>query len=130
MVFSGVTRTLNVAMAAKVRIRKPMAGSDQSQGRSSLVNGDLLRAFRNLRGWTQQDTARESGVTDRVIRKAEAGGPIARRSIEAIAAALRIPAETLIEPELTGETVRSGEMAGEGPSIPRSGVEPWKPGHH
>lgn len=52
------------------------------------VNGELIRDLRKLRGWTQEQLADLAGYTPRLIRKAEAGGPVHVDTIEVLAATL------------------------------------------
>lgn len=53
--------------------------------RSFRVQGPLLRSLRIARGWTQQDAADRAGLSDRLVRKAEAGDAIELRSISLLA---------------------------------------------
>jgi len=63
--------------------RKPKPAPQRA--RSFLVNGQLLRLLRASRGWTQQDAAERAGFSDRLIRKAESGGPLQAHSIAVLA---------------------------------------------
>ncbi len=65
--------------------------------RSAKVRGDLLLDSRRRRGWTQAEVAKAADLSDRLVRKAERGEVIDRRSIELLATALQIPAESLID---------------------------------
>jgi transcriptional regulator with XRE-family HTH domain len=66
--------------------------------RSFAVRGDFLRSLRMARGWTQKEAARRADVSDRLVRKAEAGGPLEAKTISALAALYRTP-ELRLEPE-------------------------------
>jgi transcriptional regulator with XRE-family HTH domain len=55
--------------------------------RSLSVNGERLRSLRTGRGWTQEEAAEIVGVSDRLIRKAEAGRTIGIESLRKFAAA-------------------------------------------
>jgi transcriptional regulator with XRE-family HTH domain len=55
--------------------------------RSHVVDANQLRRLRAAHGRSQEEAAERAGVTDRLIRKAEAGKPIEVRSIARIAAA-------------------------------------------
>lgn len=55
------------------------------RSRSFRANGPLLRSLRLARGWTQQEAAARSGMTDRLIRKAEAGQPLQLNSLSLLA---------------------------------------------
>ena len=46
------------------------------------VDGRWLKKIRNSLGWTQQIAADKSGYTDRLIRKLERGGPVARDTLK------------------------------------------------
>jgi len=50
--------------------------------RSIKVDGQKLRHHRELLGLTQEDLAGELGYSDRLIRKAESGGPVARSTLQ------------------------------------------------
>jgi transcriptional regulator with XRE-family HTH domain len=63
--------------------------------RSQPVRAELIRRHRIAHAWTQRDVAKTSGLSVRLVRKAERGEPIERRSIEALAKALAVPLEAL-----------------------------------
>jgi transcriptional regulator with XRE-family HTH domain len=67
-------------------------------GRSFRVSGPLLRSFRVARGWIQRDAAERAGLSERLLKKAEAGEPIELKSI-AILAALYSTREAPLTPE-------------------------------
>jgi predicted ester cyclase len=49
------------------------------------VRGEFLRSLRKLRGWTQAEAAARADLTDRVIRKAEGGGPLEAKTVAQLA---------------------------------------------
>jgi len=51
-----------------------------------IVDGEKLRQLRREAGMTQEDAARRSGYSDRLIRKAEASGSIYRETLEILVA--------------------------------------------
>ena len=65
-------------------------------GASFPVRGDLLRAQRLRNAWTQADLAARAGLSDRLIRKAEKGGPLRRSSIRVLAETLGVPERALM----------------------------------
>jgi len=52
-------------------------------------NGKLIAQLRKLLGWTQNDLARKSGFTERLIVKAEASQNIATSTLQIIAETFR-----------------------------------------
>lgn len=52
------------------------------------VNGHKLQTLRQLAGLTQEQLAEKAGYSDRLIRKAEASGPLRKSTIADLAAAL------------------------------------------
>lgn len=76
---------------------KPDSGGGRKpSSRSAKVRGELLQDVRLRRGWTQADAARESGLSDRLLRTAERGGALDKHSIEALARVFQIPLESLM----------------------------------
>ena len=65
-----------------------------------VVDYRLIRVLRRARCWTQDELAEKAGLTSRTIAAAEAGQPIALRSVREIAAALDV-LPTLLSPDLT-----------------------------
>jgi transcriptional regulator with XRE-family HTH domain len=67
--------------------------------------------LRAARGWSQEEAADQAGVTDRLIRKAEAGKPIELRSIGLLAAAYSTPDHPILPADLllgkSDETIRT-----------------------
>jgi transcriptional regulator with XRE-family HTH domain len=69
--------------------------------RTEQVCGAQVKYFRNLLGWTQDELARRSGYSDRLIRKAEGGRTLSIETINNIAESLccnglRVSANDLI----------------------------------
>lgn len=60
--------------------RPPKAG-EGGPGRSFRVVGQRLGSLRLARGWTQLEAAERAGISERLIRKAEAGESLGLRSI-------------------------------------------------
>lgn len=60
--------------------RPPKAG-EGGPGRSFRVLGGRLGSLRLARGWTQLEAAERAGISERLIRKAEAGESLGVRSI-------------------------------------------------
>ena len=58
--------------------------------RSYICNRDILKFFRERKDWSQQKLAEETGLSVRVVSKAEAGHAISTASIAAIAAELSV----------------------------------------
>lgn len=87
-----------------------MQKTDGSAGgnrrRTVAVRGDILRAARISCGWTQRDAALKAGLTDRIVRKAEAGGRLDRSTIAALARVYELP-----EAALTSGTSREAESS-------------------
>lgn len=50
------------------------------------MRGELLRALRRERGWTQEEAAYRARVSEKLFRKAEQGGRVDGRSLAALAA--------------------------------------------
>jgi transcriptional regulator with XRE-family HTH domain len=59
--------------------------SPRRRSRSFPVNAELLQRLRAARGWTQVEAAEKSGLSDRLIRKGEAGGDLEIQSIDILA---------------------------------------------
>jgi len=68
--------------------------------RGMIVIGERLRLLRRQRGWTQQELADLSGYSDRLIRKAEHGGPVSAASLQVLATTLSHPARVVTSQEL------------------------------
>jgi steroid delta-isomerase-like uncharacterized protein len=52
------------------------------RARGCPVAGERLRALRQARHWSQRRAAERAGVSDRLIRRAENGGPLEQKSLE------------------------------------------------
>lgn len=86
--------------------RKAKAGT-LGPARSFRVSGERLCSFRLARGWTQLEAAERAGISERLVRMAEAGESLGWRSI-AILAELY---STVQSPLLPDDLV-SGPLAG------------------
>src|SRR5262245_420036 len=76
--------------------------------RSFAVKAELLRACRLANGWTQEDAALKAGVSDRLIRKAESGGPLEIQSIASLAQLYSTAERRLTPDDLLAEPVAAG----------------------
>ena len=74
--------------------------------RSYVCNRELIRFFRERRGWSQQQLSSESEVSVRVISKAEAGESIATGSIDRLATALSDRNHTIYPEDLISYPVK------------------------
>lgn len=109
---------------AKSRNQKSRVG----RSRSFVVNGQLLRACRIARGWTQDDAAAKAGVSDRLIRKAESGGALEIQSIAILAQLYSTPERRLTPDDLLAKPIapipaKSTPVAS--PSQPELMVRRW-----
>lgn len=72
--------------------------------KSYQVNGDVVRTLRDLRFMSQEDLAKESGVSESTVRRMEAGGMSSHRgNVKKIADALGVEPRDIVEfedPEL------------------------------
>jgi transcriptional regulator with XRE-family HTH domain len=69
----------------------------------------LLLNQRLARTWTQREMAEACGLSERLVRSAESGGPIERKSVDAIARVLSLPVEAIILAD--SESVPESSMA-------------------
>ena len=83
-------------------------GNGKSENRSTgtgtgtdIVNGPRLHSWRQQAGLTQEQLALKSGYSDRLIRKAEASGPLRKSTIAGLAAALCTDQQTVTAADLT-----------------------------
>lgn len=60
----------------------------QPPSRFRQINGNTLKKHRLNRGWSQSELARKAGYSERLIRKAEAGGSLSFETIADLAEAL------------------------------------------
>lgn len=81
--------------------------------RSVQVRGGALCDARRRLGWTQAEAARRSGLSDRLIRTAERGGPIDRQSAETLSKLLAIPLDALLAGRPPGTRLPMTERARE-----------------
>lgn len=69
------------------------------------MRGELLRALRRERGWTQEEAAHRARVSEKLLRKAEQGGRVDGRSLAALAAIFAENARrSFTSQDLLGET--------------------------
>jgi len=71
------------------------------QGRFVAVNGREINSRRIARGWTQEQFAKVSGYSERLIRKAESGGRLDVVTISDLADALSTPESPVTVESLT-----------------------------
>lgn len=69
------------------------------------INGQLIRYYREQLGWTQIQLALHAGLSERVIRKAEAGGTVREDTVEILAQALSTPRLSLHTADLSADPV-------------------------
>lgn len=79
-----------------------------SRARGLPVKGELLRSLRLARSLTQRKAAERAGICDRLIRKAENGGPLEQNSIELLAQLYSTPARPLTADDLIDLPVHLG----------------------
>jgi transcriptional regulator with XRE-family HTH domain len=75
-------------------------GTARGSSRAVLVNGERLQALRLQAGLTQEELAAKTGYSDRLIRKAEASGPLRFTTIADLAAAISSPTLTVTTDDL------------------------------
>lgn len=99
-------------MSNKRRNQKRPGKPARTRARAFAVAGPVLRALRVARGWTQEEASERAGVSDRLIRKAEAGGPLELKSIALLAQLYSAPDAPLTPSELMpGRVEAVGEAA-------------------
>lgn len=69
------------------------------------VNAELIRRLRLKRGWTQNEFAKRSGYSERLIRNAELGGPIRASTLVDLAKCLSCEMEEITFQQLTCEPI-------------------------
>lgn len=69
--------------------------------RSLPCSGEVLRHYREKRGWTQEELANRAGFTKRLVAKAEANGSLKPYSIEVLAETLSEGADEVFPEDLT-----------------------------
>ena len=65
------------------------------------VDGIALRVYRKKLGWSQAELGRRAGYSERVIRKAEAGGKLRPETIQELAAAMSCDGHRISLADLT-----------------------------
>lgn len=60
------------------------------------INGDLVRALREEKSWSQEHLARASGLSERTIQRVEVDGLSSPETRLALAAALGVPVSELL----------------------------------
>ena len=90
-------------------------GGLSGHARSFRVRGPLLYSLRVARGWTQLEAAERAGTSERLVRKAEAGGIIGFRSIAVLARLYGTSTAPLSPDELVTEAFAgpAGEVSNE-----------------
>ena len=71
------------------------------QHRSVACNGEVIRFYRRMQDWTQQQLADAAGYTRRVIAKAESGGSLYPDTVEVIAEALSTEQRVVYPEDIT-----------------------------
>jgi len=95
------------------RIHMPKAHDQKPRSRRSRsfpVNGKLLLACRVANGWTQDDAAAKAGFSDRLIRKAESGGPLQIQSIDILAQLYSTSQRRLTPDDLLAEPIAPDQV--------------------
>jgi predicted ester cyclase len=90
-----------------------------SRKRAYAVRGDYLRSLRLSRGWSQREAGKRADVSDRLIRKAEAGGPLEAKSITLFADLYRTIESPVTPEQLLAEGIASLSIATPKPSVER-----------
>lgn len=65
-----------------------------------MTRGEMIRAARKRRFWSQENLAKHAGLSYRTIHVAEADGPVRDKTLKAIADALEIDPHSLVEEEV------------------------------
>lgn len=73
--------------------------------RSWRASGQILCSLRVARGWTQIEAAERAGVSERLVRKAEAGGSIGMRSLALLADLYSTPQSPLSLDDLVARPI-------------------------
>ena len=71
------------------------------KARCQAVNGSMLRSFRVQLGWSQVELGHRSGYSERVIRKAEAGGSLRFQTIQDLAMTMSVNGQAVSFQDLT-----------------------------
>ncbi len=72
-----------------------------SNARLLIVNATTFRGHRKLLGWSQAELGQRSGYSERVIRKAEAGGSLRLQTIQDLASAMSVDGKAVSFLDLT-----------------------------
>ena len=72
-------------MPKSARSERTAKNSAEESVRSFRVPGQMLCSLRLARGWTQVEAAERAGISERLVRKAEAGESIGLQSIAVLA---------------------------------------------
>lgn len=94
-------------MPQRARIHSESA----KRARSFSVSGAVLRSLRAGWGWTQAQAAARAGISERLLRKAESGGPIESHSIAKFAQLYSRPASPLSPQDLLAAPEASSQAA-------------------
>jgi transcriptional regulator with XRE-family HTH domain len=86
--------------ACRHEIVKTSSGGLQMDDQYVQPHGETLRQKCHAQGWTQEQLADETGLRKRTVERAEAGKRLQRRTLQAIASALRTPPEDLLHAAL------------------------------
>jgi transcriptional regulator with XRE-family HTH domain len=78
----------------------------RTRARSFDVDGQQLRLLRAARGWTQLQAAEQAGFSDRLIRKAESGGPLETQTLAVLAQLYSTPQRPLTPGDLLARNRR------------------------
>ncbi len=72
-----------------------------TNARLLIVNATTFRGRRKLLGWSQAELGQRSGYSERVIRKAEAGGSLRLQTIQDLASAMSVDGHAISFLDLT-----------------------------
>ena len=109
--------------------RPPKAG-EGGPGRSFRVLGGRLGSLRLARGWTQLEAAERAGISERLIRKAEAGESLGVRSISILVNLYSTAQSPLtLDDLIDGPLAAASDAAGIEAIVRRWHHELWNQGH-
>lgn len=77
-----------------------MRWREPPQHKSYACNGELIASLRQQRGWTQRELAQQSGYSERLVSKAEAGQSISARTVSDLAETLSTDGEPVYPEDL------------------------------
>lgn len=75
--------------------------------RSITPDGAKIRTLRKGKGWEQADLSEVSGVSMRVVQKAEASRPLSPKSLAYLAESLGVPVAELLPPPAPSDSARA-----------------------